>query len=100
MERNFSRDLTLLHAAHPIPSTFRLEERDERFNSASHRVIRQSLRHVQTSYADPVVGHPVIHVKAVGLTEVVTPVDSGWKDNVRDGPYPFSRQLRSQHRFR
>jgi hypothetical protein len=52
------------------------------FRAVGDGPCRQAFRQVEARHADPVVGHPVIHVEAVRRAEIIAPVDSGGKHDV------------------
>ena len=59
--------------------------------SISERPGRQMLGNIEARHADPVVGHPIINVEAIGRAEVVAPIDGGRKHYVGDDPLALLR---------
>jgi hypothetical protein len=57
-------------------------------------------REVQTRYSNTVVCHSIVNVEATRHTQVVSPIDARWKDDICHCPLAFFGQFRCQHRLR
>ncbi len=70
------------------------------FRAVDESPWRQAFGHIKACRADPVIAHPIINVEAVRRAEIVAPVDSGGKHDVRDGIPALLWQVRRPHRLR